>query len=228
MNEPKRKRRPRVKAPERTNWRAKVHPVFVRVLEYNKKVADLLASPNEADRADGQRLSDTLPPELIEEAERLHDAIPESERARHDAHLSIYGAVDSKEGTVISGGQFMMGWLAWNKFGKSIVELVEGDLAGDERSSRQLASVTKDYQDWRYGRLDPNKMRFKFDHYHISFIRMGLDLGIETLTQEELADCLDEFCTCGGAHNAENMRKLRSRLIEMMKRLAARSPSKPQ
>ena len=32
----------------------------------------------------------------------MHDAIPESERPRHDAHLSIYGAVDSKEGTVIS------------------------------------------------------------------------------------------------------------------------------
>ena len=156
MNALKRKRRPRTRVLKLTNWRAKVHPFLVRMLEYNKKVADLLASKNDGDRAEGQRLSDNPPPELIAEAERMHDAIPESERPRHDAHLSIYGAVDSKEGTAIPEDQFMLGWLAWSKYGKTIMELVEGDKAGDEKSSRRLASVVKDYQDWRYGRLDPN------------------------------------------------------------------------
>jgi hypothetical protein len=187
MNALKRKRRPRTRVLKSTNWRARVHPFLVRMLEYNKKVADLLASPNEADKAEGQRLSDNPPPELIAEAERMHDAIPESERPRHDAHLSIYGAVDSKEGTVIPEDQFMLGWLAWSKFGKTIMELVEEDKAGDEKSSRRLASVVKDYQDWQYGKLDPNRLRSKFDYHHLSTMRMGLDLGIEALTQEELA-----------------------------------------
>jgi len=229
MNAPKRRRsaRPRVRKP--TNWRAKVHPFLVRMLEFNKKVADLLASPNETDRAEGQRLSDNLTPELIAEAERMHDAIPESDRPRHDAHLSIYGAVDSKEGTVIPEDQFLLGWLAWSKHGKTIVELVEGDKAGDEKSSRQFGSVTKDYQDWRYGKLDPNRLRSKFDYHHLSMLRMGLDLGIEILTQEELADCFDEVCTCGETHDAENLRKLRTRVIEMMERLTARSlPQNPK
>jgi hypothetical protein len=222
MNVPKRKRsaRPRIRKP--TNWRAKVHPFLVRMLEFNRKVADLLASANEADRAEGQRLSDNLTPELVAEAERMRDAIPKSERLRHDAHLSIYGAVDSKEETVIPEEQFLLGWLAWSKCGKTIVELVEGDEAGDEKSSRQLASVTKDYQDWRYGKLDPNRLRSKFDYHHLSTLRMCLDLGIETLTQEELADCFDEVCTCGETHDAENLRKLRTRVIEMMEKLTAR------
>ena len=192
------------------------------MLEFNKKVADLLASPIETDRAEGQRLSDNLTPELIAEAERMHDAIPESERPRHDAHLCIYGAVDSKEGTVIPEDQFVLGWLAWSKHGKTIVELIEGDQAGDEQSSRQLASVTKDYQDWRYGKLDPNRLRSKYDYHHLSTLRMGLDLGIETLTQEELADCFDEVCTCGATHDPENLRKLRTRVITMMEGLTAR------
>ena len=209
-----------------TNWRAKVHPFFVRMLEHNKKVLGLLASPNEADRIEGRRLSENPPAELMAEAERMHDAIPESDRARQDAHLLIYGAVDSKEGTVISEDQFMLTWLAWNKYGKALIELVEGDQAGDEKSSRQQASVTKDYQDWRYGKLDPNQMRFKFDHEHLSLLRYGLDLGIERLTQEELADCFDEFCACGKAHDAENLRKLRTRLIEMMERLTERAREK--
>lgn len=223
MNALKKKRRPRTRVLKSTNWRVKVHPFLVRMLEYNKKVADLLASPNEADRSEGQRLSDNPPPDLIAEAERMHDAIPESERPRHDAHLSIYGAVDSKEGTTIPEDQFMLGWLVWSKFGKTIMELVEGDKAGDEKSSRRLASVVKDYQDWRYGKLDPNRLRSKFDYHHLSTIRIGLDLGIEPLTQEELADCFDEVCTCGGTHDAENLRKLRTRIIGMMKRLTARS-----
>ncbi len=194
------------------------------MLEYNKRVADLLASSNEADKAEGKRLSDNPPAELIAEAERMHDAIPESDRPRHDAHLSIYGAIDSKTGTVISEDQFTLSWLAWSKYGKTIIELVEEDKAGHEKSSKQLASVTKEYQDWRYGKLDPNQLRSKFDYHHLSMMRMCLDLGIETLTQEELADCFDEICTCGGTHDPESLRKVRARIIEMMERLTARLP----
>jgi hypothetical protein len=227
MNEMK-KRSPRTETRKSTDWRAKVHPFLVRMLEYNKRVADLLASPNEADRTEGQRLLDNPPPELMAEAERMHDAIPESERPRYDAHLAVYGAVDSKEGTEISEGQFTLCWLAWSKYGKTIMELVEGDEAGDEKSSKQLAGVTKDYQDWRYGKLDPNQLRSKFDYHHLETMRMCLDLGIENLTQEELADCFDETCTCGGTHDAENLRKLRTRIIKLMEkltvRLAVRSP----
>ena len=121
-----------------------------------------------------------------------------------------------------------MSWLAWGKYGKTIIELVEGDEAGDQTSSRQLASVIQDYQDWRYGKLDPNQLRSKFDYNHLSLLRFGLDLGIEALTQEELADCFDEYCTCGEQHDAENLRKLRSRLLELIERLLARQlPQKP-
>ncbi len=89
--------------------------------------------------------------------------------------------------------------------------------------------MVKDYQDWRYGRLDSNRLRSKFDYHHLSTMRMCLDLGIEALTQEELADCFDEVCTCGETHDAENLRKLRTRIIEMMKRLTARSlPKSPK
>lgn len=188
------------------------------MIEYDNRVTKLLASRNEAERREGKRLSDNPPRKLIEEAQRLHDSRPETERDAANAQLSIYGAVDSKEGTTISEGQFTMGWLAFNKFGRSIVDIVEGDAAGDEKSSRQLASVTKDYQDWRYGKLDPNKMRFKFDREHVLLIRVGLGLGIESLSQEELADCFDELCQCGASHDPENLRKLRTRVVKMFER----------
>jgi hypothetical protein len=221
-SKPKQKRKPRIHIPDSPvrDWGKKVHPLYVRMVEYDNHVAKLLASPNEADRAEGQRLADNPSPELIDWAQRLHDARPESERPRANARLLIYGVADAKERTTISDEQFTLGWLAFNKFGKSIVELTEGNAIGDEKSRRQLASVTKGYQDWRYGKFDPNKMRSKFDRQHILLIRVGLGLGIESLSQEELADCFDALCRCGGSHDPENLRKLKTRVIEILDRLA--------
>jgi hypothetical protein len=229
MSQTPKSRKPRIRIPAspETNWREKVHPFFIRMLEYNNRVSQLQASQNQADREEAQRLTANPPPELVEEAHRMHDAIPASERPPHDAYLSIFGAVDAPEGGAISEGQFTLGWLAFNKFGKSIVEVIEGDAAGDEKSSRQLLSVEKDYQNWRYGRLDLNKMRFKFDGHHILIMQAGLELGLRALTSEELADCYDALCGCGKSHSPDNLKKLRARVIKMMERLTKNLPSTP-
>jgi hypothetical protein len=59
----------------------------------------------------------------------------------------------------------------------SQVELVQEDAAGDEISSRELLSLQKAYQDWRYGKVDLNTMPFKFDSHHPLIMRTGLELG---------------------------------------------------
>jgi hypothetical protein len=196
------------------------------MFEYNYFVMRLSSSPNKEDRKEAQRLTQEPPPELVEETNRMHDAIPPSERAQHDAYLSIFGAVDAPEGGTMSERQFRMGWLAFNKYGKSIVELVQSDAAGDEKSSRQLLGVQKAYQDWRYGKLDINKTRFKFDSHHILIMQTGLELGFRVLSPAELADCYDEMCNCGKPHDPENMKKLRSRVIKIMDRLVRALPTK--
>jgi hypothetical protein len=112
MSQAPKSRKPRIRIPEspETNWREKVHPFFIRMLEYNNRVFELQASQDQADRREAHRLADNPPPELVEEADRMHDAIPPSERPPHDAYLSIFGAVDSKEGGTISMGQVTLGW----------------------------------------------------------------------------------------------------------------------
>jgi len=228
MSQPKKQRKPRIKIPESTkpNWRAKVHPFSVRMLEYNNQVAKLRASPNKADQMEAQQLTREPPRELAEEADRMHDAISPAERPQHDAYLSIYGITDAPEGGTMSEGQFTMGWLAFNKFGKSIVELVQGDAAADEKSSRQLLSVQKAYQDWRYGKLDVNKMRFKLDSHHYQIMQAGLELGFRDFSPAELADCYDEMCNCGKSHDPENTNKLRTRVLKIMDRLVKTLPAK--
>jgi hypothetical protein len=227
MSQPKKRRQPRINIPASTKatWREKVHPFFVRMMEYNNRVAKLRSSPNEGDQKEAERLTRNPPAELTEEADRMHDAVPASERPQHDAYLSIFGAVDAPEGGTMSEGQFTMGWLAFNKFGKSIVELIHGDAAGDEKSSRRLLSVQKAYQDWRYGRLDVNKMQFKFDSHHILIMQSGLELGLRDFSAKDLADCYDELCNCGELHDPENMNKLRVRVIRLMDRLVKNLPT---
>ncbi len=227
MSQPKKRRKPRINIPPstKTNWREKVHPFFIRMLEYNNQVAKLRASPNEADQKEAQRLTQELPPELAAEADRMHDAIPPSERPQADAYLSIFGMVDAPQGGTVWQGQMALGWIAFNKFGKSIGELIQGDADGDEKSSRQWLSVQKAFQDWRYGKLDLNKMRFKLDSHHYQIMQAGLELGLRGLTPAELADCYDELCNCGGAHDPENMSKLRNRVIKIMDRLVKNLPA---
>jgi hypothetical protein len=227
MSQPKKRRKPIIKIPEstKTNWREKVHPFLIRMLEYNNQVAKLRSSPNRADQEEAQRLTREPPPELGEEADRMHDAIPPAERPQHDAYLSIFGLVDAPAGGTFPEAQMVLGWLAFNKFGKSIVELMQGDAAGDEKSSRQLLSVQKALQDWRYGKLDINKMRFKLDSHHYQIMQAGLELGFRNLSSAELADCYDELCNCGKPHDPENINKLRSRVVKIMDRLVKNLPA---
>lgn len=220
------KRHPRITIPAsvHTDWRDKLHPFFLRMAEYNKKVSTLLVSLNEADRAEGQRLNDNPPPELRREAKRMHKKI--KDRARNEAFLLILGVHPSQQGTTISERQYMLGWFARNKYGKSIFELRAGDEVGDEKSSKQLASVVHEYQRWRYGKSDPNELRFKCDHQHAPLMLLGLDLGLLSLTPGELADCFDALsvCECKDTHSAENLDKLRKRLTKDIARLTPNPP----
>jgi hypothetical protein len=140
---------------------------------------------------------------------------------RNEAFLVLLGINRAQQGTTISEGQEVLGWLARNKYGKSIFELMAGDHAGDEKSSKQLVSLMQEYQRWRYGKLDPHELRFKCDYRHTSFMLMGLDLGITSLSPGELADCFDALsvCDCGDAHDGENLSKLRKRLTKDIERL---------
>jgi hypothetical protein len=49
----------------------------------------------------------------------------------------------------------------------------------------------------------------------------GFDFGMADLTPEELADCFDAICDCGKEHSPENLRKLRTRILELVKKLSS-------
>ena len=61
---------------------------------------------------------------------------------------------------------------------------------------------------------------FKVDPTHWTLLETGLDLGLETLTSEELTDCFDEVCPCEGPHDADALKKQRNRLRQLLRKSA--------
>ena len=157
------------------------------------------------------------PAELVEEARRVGD-----ERARLGIKASMSATtlftVDDRYPATpdMSDEQYTLAWLAWNKYGKTLKQLLEEDKAGVKQSSERLVTIRQEYNRWRYDKQDPEKLKFKFDREHQTLIIMGLDFGIDSLTAEELADCFNELCACGEWHSPENLRKLCTRTKQFL------------
>lgn len=218
-NSRKRKRKPRPPAnkPEPTDWRAKVHSFFIRLAEQHKKIVQLSRSGSEEDRQESQRLIRNPPPELVEEAQRVGDEFHRSGKKLDSSISAIFKIDESSPATLdLSDEDYMLAWFAWNRYGRTFKQLLDEDHNGVRQSSMRVLAVSRDYQRWRYGELDPEKAKFKLDREHQVLIRYGLAFGIEALSAEELAECFDELCPCGKTHFPENLRKLRTRVVAFL------------
>jgi hypothetical protein len=88
----------------------------------------------------------------------------------------------------------------------------EKEKEGDLKAHKQLARANDEF--WRlingHGPVAP----FKVDQAHTDLLELGLHLGLRVLSAEELADCFDEVCACGRSHDADALKKQRSRVLK--------------
>lgn len=111
-----------------------------------------------------------------------------------------------------------LGWLAWKRFRRPLWQLIQEDAAGNRKASKMVERIFIEGNKLRYGEKLPG---FKHDLDHTGLLEMGLPLGLDKLTAEELADCFDEVCSCGQEHTGDALKKQRKRLIKAIE--AARS-----
>src|SRR5262249_54018962 len=124
----------------------------------------------------------------------------------------------------LTDDQFMHSWLSWFKFGKTWKQLQLERQAGSYKASQQILAVLRDHENWKFGKLDPNKMHFKTDLPHFLLMAFGLDFGLDRLTLNELADCFDALCDCcTEAHDPDNLRKLKNRILSSLRGLDAKT-----
>jgi hypothetical protein len=80
--------------------------------------------------------------------------------------------------------------------------------------------VLRDFDKWHLGKLNPNLLNLKRNADHHALFEMGLTLGLDKLTGEELAYCFDDVCPCAltkRGHSSEALKKLRARIAQQLR-----------
>ena len=98
------------------------------------------------------------------------------------------------------------------KYGITFRDLIHQiDIEKNPRAHRKLMAVHRDFWRLQSGRRFEN-LKLKFSYKHFQILADGFDFGVDKLTPDELADCLDEICPCGQKHSPEYLKKLRTRI----------------
>jgi hypothetical protein len=92
----------------------------------------------------------------------------------------------------------------------------EKEKEGDLRAHKQLVRANDEF--WRMLNGHGRVPRFKVDQFHTDLLELGLHLGLQVLSSEELADCFEELCSCGKFHDADALKKQRSRVLKDLER----------
>ncbi|MGC2267294.1 MAG: hypothetical protein WA608_10935 [Candidatus Acidiferrales bacterium] len=151
---------------------------------------------------------------FYKEANLLHDELKAAGKPLYSTSLSIYGADNLPPGSEIPKEAILFCWLCFWRFNKTLAQLLREYQSGNMKATKQVHKLSLEYDAWRFGQLDPNKLKFKIDWDHFELITAGLGLGVENLTAIELADCFDAVCPCGKPHFPENLNKLRTRIVK--------------
>jgi len=88
---------------------------------------------------------------------------------------------------------------------------LEKEKEGNLKAHKQLVRAKDEF--WRMLNGHGRVPRFKVDQFHTDLLELGLHLGLKVLSSEELADCFEEVCICGKFHDADALKKQRSRVL---------------
>lgn len=209
------------KRKKRTDWKAKVHPAFLDLAKLYRELAhSLRAIQGNPSRKAVSKIH----------TQALNGLVEIRKRFRHwpDGVDSVYSmmyvtppkvrleeAVRQPESAHFTG---LLEWLAWKRCRQPFWQIAQEDAAGNREASKKIERIIAEGNKLRYGEKLPG---FKYDLDHAGLLEMGLPLGLDKLTSEELADCFEEVCACGKHHSADNLKKQRKRLLEAIETAVA-------
>src|ERR1700676_3172058 len=118
----------------------------------------------------------------------------------------------------LSGWDIAMGtleWLCWRRFGKPLPVLLAGEQVGALEDHEKVLRLTDEF--WRLVHGHGPIVQFKGNRTHAEIIELGFGLGLDKLTGDELADCLEEVCPCGNDHDADALKKKMATVRKQLK-----------
>jgi hypothetical protein len=197
------------------SWKDKVHPLFVEGAEVYREAAGALDA-----------LGRQPPAELVAEIDaRFRQRLGEV-RERYANNQYTPTGPDPYEIVFVDEGpstwpppqremnQGFLEHLYWKRFREPLWIALQKTEAGDIDALRRVHRVAEDYERIRFGK-GPIKAA-KGDADHAALFDIGLDIGLNLMTPEELADCFDAVCPCGKVHDPDALKKQRSRKLKVL------------
>lgn len=215
-------RKPRVSIPKSvgSTWKEKAHPFLIRAAKHRKVVHRLMESPSPEDQEKAQNLIRHPPEELVKEARAIYAERKKTGKPlKYQTATLLFSMEHIPEGVPVKRSRMTLSWFCLFKFGKPLRQLLREYEARNWKAMKQMNRLAMMYDAWRVGRLDVTKAKHKIDEPHFGLMMLGLNFGLDSMTAEEMADCYDALCVCGKAHSAENLGKLRWRMIRMLEKI---------
>jgi hypothetical protein len=140
--------------------------------EFRQELERLSRSQSAADRAKAQELIRNSPADQLRQAGEVAEEMHREGRTNvGNAAMLILGIEGTSPGYHIPDEQFMRAWISWNKYGKTIPQLRRESEGGTWQAMQKLLQIEEVYQQWRFGKLQPDEMRFKSDHTHFALLK---------------------------------------------------------
>ena len=190
------------------SWKARVHPAF---LEIAKLWSDFQKSIPPSGASGAKRNAQQLRADVLRNRDELLKRYPELRPGSPSNHVRAASTRFPSDRDAALG---FLEWLCWRRTGQSLTALLAEEKAGSLEAHDKVQRVRDDF--WRAVHARQSVEPFKGNPDHCELLELGLNLGLKALTAEELADCLDEVCPCGESHDADALKKLRTRICERL------------
>jgi hypothetical protein len=190
------------------SWKEKVHPAFLEILLFYRDSQKNLpgSGPNQLSQ-NAQKLR----ARVLQTREDLLKRYPELQPGSPSNHITAASARFLSRRDNLTG---ILEWLCWRRFGQPLSALAAEEKAGNLEAHDKVHRLKDDF--WRLLHGGGPIERFKGNSRHSEIMELGLNLGLAKLTDEELADCFDEFCRCGKDHDPDALKKQRARVRKQL------------
>ena len=190
------------------SWKDKVHPAFLEILVlYGDSQENLPGSGPSQLNQNGHKPR----ARVLQTRGDLLKRYPELQPGSPSNHITAASARFS------SGRDNLLGileWLCWRRYGQSLTTLVAEEKAENLEAHNKVSRLRDDL--WHLMHGQGSIELFKGNSRHSELMELGLNLGLDALTDEELADCFDEFCRCGKDHDPDALKKQRARVRKQL------------
>jgi len=190
------------------SWRETVHPAFLEIAKFwGYSQRSLLTS-----RGNGAaRKAQQLRIEVLRLRDGLLRRYPGLRLQSPSNHVQPSSGVPSQRQAAFA----FLQWLCWRRTGQSPPVLLAEEKAGKREAHDNVQRVRDDF--WRAMNAGEPLEPFKGNPDHCELLELGMNLGLRSLSAENLADCFDELCPCGKSHDADALKHLRALVVKRLR-----------